>query len=67
MKQVADAAGLDADAFRWVVEKISGRTVQALRPYDSVGARYVDEIEKLTSFVDKYEVQVPVNETATGS
>ena len=55
VQQASKAANLDASAFTWVVDKISGRTVRALRPYDDVGARYVDEIEKLAHFVDQFE------------
>jgi len=62
VRQAAKTAGLDAGAFTWVVEKISGHTVQALRPYDPVGARYVDEIEKMARFVDRY----PPAEVASG-
>ena len=42
-------------AFDWVVGKIAGRTVQALKPYDDIGARYVDELEKLADFVDRFD------------
>ena len=68
VEQASEAAGLDASAFRWVVDKIGGRTVQALRPYDQIGARYVDEIEKLAAFVDRFEVKpaTPIAESMTG-
>lgn len=52
--QACSAAQLDADAFDWVVRKVSGRTVNALKAYDPAGARYVDEIEKMAHFVDRY-------------
>lgn len=57
VQQAAEAADLDPTAFDWVVSKISGSTVQALKPYDSVGARYVDEIEKMARFVDRFVAQ----------
>lgn len=53
--EASKTAGLDGSAFDWVVDKIAGRTVQALRPYDELGARYVDELEKLARFVDEYD------------
>lgn len=56
VQQASEAAGLDVDAFDWVVGKISGQTVQALKPYDPVGARYVDELQKLAQFVDQLSV-----------
>lgn len=52
--QAAEAAQLDPNAFDWVMRKISGRTVPSLKPYDPVGSRYVDEIEKMARFVDRY-------------
>jgi hypothetical protein len=54
VQQAADAAQLDPSAFDWVVRKISGRTVQALTPYDPVGARYLEEIQKMAAFVDQF-------------
>lgn len=54
IRQACAAADLEEGAFTWVVDKISGNTVRALRPYDEVGARYVEEIEKLAHFVDQY-------------
>ena len=54
MRQATEAAGLDSQAFGWVVDKIAGRTVRALRPYDDIGARYVDELEGLAHFVDQF-------------
>ena len=55
VKMASEAAGLDATAFDWVVDKIVGRTVKALKPYDDIGARYVDELEKLADFVDRFD------------
>ena len=55
VRLASEAAGLDASAFDWVVDKIAGRTVRALKPYDDIGARYVDELEKLAHFVDGYD------------
>jgi hypothetical protein len=56
VKQACEAAGLDAAAFDWVVQKISGQTVRALRPYDPIAAKYVDELQKLAHFVDQLSV-----------
>ncbi len=55
VKMASEAAGLDETAFDWVVDKVAGRTVQALKPYDDIGARYVDELEKLADFVDRFD------------
>ncbi len=55
MNMASEAAGLDETAFAWVVDKIAGRTVRALKPYDDIGARYVDELEKLADFVDRFD------------
>jgi hypothetical protein len=55
VKLACEAAGLDERAFDWAVDKISGRTVRALKAYDPIGARYVDELEKLADFVDRFD------------
>jgi hypothetical protein len=54
IRQACAAADLDETAFSWVVDKISGNTVRALKAYDEIGARYVEEIEKMAHFVDQY-------------
>ena len=68
VKMASEAAGLDATAFDWVVDKIAGRTVKALKPYDDIGARYVDELEKLADFVDRFDelAAAPSPQPATG-
>ena len=53
VEQAASIAGLDVDAFAWVVDKISGDKVKSLRSDDPIAARYVDEIQKLTHYVDR--------------
>ena len=53
VEQAASIAGLDVDAFSWVVDKIAGDKVKALRSDDPIAARYVDEIQKLTNYVDR--------------
>jgi hypothetical protein len=52
--EVAEVAGLDATAFDWVLDKIVGHNVQALREYDPVGDHYVEQVERLVRFVDSY-------------
>jgi hypothetical protein len=52
VEQAASIADLDVDAFAWVVGKISGDKVKSLRSDDPIAARYVDEIQKLTHYVD---------------
>ena len=51
--QAAAIAGLDVTAFTWVVDKISGDNVKALKSDDPIAARYVDEMQKLTHYVDQ--------------
>ena len=53
VEQAASIAGLDVGAFSWVVDKIAGDKVKALRSDDPIAARYVDEIQKLTHYVDR--------------
>ncbi len=52
VEQAAEIADLDHNAFTWVIGKITGGTVRALKPYDEVGASYVDAIEQLAKYVD---------------
>jgi len=53
VEQAASIANLDVGAFGWVVDKITGEKVKALRSDDPIAARYVDEIQKLTNYVDQ--------------
>ncbi len=53
VEQAASIADLDVGAFGWVVDKISGDKVKALRSDDPIAARYVDELQKLTNYVDQ--------------
>ncbi|MCH9015018.1 MAG: hypothetical protein IH877_04940 [Gemmatimonadetes bacterium] len=52
VEQASEIADLDKTAFEWVIQKISGATVKALKPYDVIGANYVDAIEELAAYVD---------------
>jgi len=51
--QAAAIADLDAGAFSWVVDKITGEKVKNLRGDDPIAARYVDEMQKLVNYVDQ--------------
>lgn len=53
--EVAEVAGLDATAFDWVLDKLVGHNVPSLKPHDPVGDRYVEQVEKLVRFVDRWE------------
>jgi hypothetical protein len=53
--ETAEAAGLDASAFDWVLDKIVGHNVQALKAHDPVGDHYVQQIEQLAQFIDTYD------------
>ena len=53
--ETAEAAGLDPSAFDWVLDKIVGHNVQALKAHDPVGDHYVEQIERLAQFIDTYD------------
>ncbi len=55
VRDVGATTGIDAAAFSWILDKLSGRKVPDLRPYDSIGDRYLEQIERLTSFVDSFD------------
>lgn len=55
VQETAEAAGLDASAFDWVLDKIVGHNVQALKAHDPVGDHYVEQIERLAQFIDTYD------------
>ena len=50
-------AGLDAAAFDWVLDKLVGHNVPSLKPYDPIGDRYLEQIERLVQFVDRYDTE----------
>jgi hypothetical protein len=52
--ETAEVTGLDAGAFSWVLDKLVGHNVPRLKPYDTVGERYVAQIEQLVEFVDTF-------------
>jgi hypothetical protein len=55
VRETASVAGLDATAFDWVLDKLVGHNVPSLRAYDPIGDRYVEQIERLATFVDTYD------------
>lgn len=55
VRETAEAAGLDAAAFDWILGKLAGRKLPALKAYDPVGDRYVEQIERLARFIDRYQ------------
>jgi hypothetical protein len=55
VRETAAVAGLDAAAFDWVLDKLVGHNVPSLKAYDTVGDRYVEQIELLAKFVDTYD------------
>jgi len=57
VQEVAEVAGLDATAFEWVLDKLVGHNMPALKAYDPVGYRYLEQLEKLIGFVDKWKLQ----------
>lgn len=52
---VAEAAGLDADAFNWILTTMRGKKPPALKAYDPVGDRYLEQIDRLASFIDSWK------------
>jgi hypothetical protein len=56
INSLADITGLDAAAFEWLLAKIAGKNVPGLKPYDPIGDRYLEQIERLEHFVDSYDV-----------
>lgn len=51
---VAETARLDVEAFTWILGKMGGKKLPALEAYDPVGDRYLEQIERLASFVDSW-------------
>jgi predicted nucleotidyltransferase len=56
VQDAAAVAGMEAAAFDWVLARLAGRAMPALEPFDPVGVRYVDAIERLARFVDETPV-----------
>jgi hypothetical protein len=55
VRDIGATTGIDTTAFSWILDRISGRKVPDLEPYDSVGDRYLEQIERLASFVDTFD------------
>jgi hypothetical protein len=53
--ETAQIADLDGTAFDWVLDRLVGHNVPSLKPYDPIGDRYVEQIERLVQFVDQYD------------
>jgi predicted nucleotidyltransferase len=53
VQAAAELAGLDVTAFDWPLARRAGRATAALKRYDPVGSRYLDEIEKLAQYVNR--------------
>lgn len=56
VRESAEVSGMDAGAFEWVLARLAGRAMPALEPFDPVGERYLDAIERLARFVDETPV-----------
>ena len=59
VSETAEVAGLEGAAFDWVLDKLVGHNVPALKPYDPIGDRYLEQIERLVQFVDQYDPERP--------
>lgn len=53
--KTSDVTGLDAEAFEWVLKKLSGDKPSNLKAYDAIGDNFVMQIEILARFVDSFE------------
>jgi hypothetical protein len=54
VQEAAEVTGMDASAFTWVLDKLVGHNVPALKAHDAVGERYLAQVERLVEFVDTY-------------
>jgi predicted nucleotidyltransferase len=57
VRQLADLAGLDADAFEWPLARLAGARVPALTAHDSRAARYLDAVDRFVDYVDRTLLQ----------
>ncbi len=55
VQETAAVTGMDASAFTWVLDKLVGHNVPALKAHDTVGEYYVSQVERLVEFVDTYD------------
>jgi len=56
VSETAEVAHLEASAFDWVLDKLVGHNVPSLKPYDPIGDRYLEQIERLVQFIDQYDL-----------
>ena len=56
VRAVAEATGLEAGAFEWILSRLAGKKPPHLKAYDPVGDGYVEQIERLAHFVNSYDV-----------
>lgn len=54
VQETAELTGMDTSAFTWVLDKLVGHNVPALKAGDAVGERYLAQVERLVEFVDTY-------------
>lgn len=50
--EAASLAGLDREAFGWILVRRSGERTGRLAPFDARAAQYVDAVQRLASWVD---------------
>lgn len=60
--ETAATAGMDADAFPWILDRLGGRPCRNLEAHDAVGDVYLEQIERLARFVDTFDSAVPGEE-----
>ncbi|KPJ92727.1 MAG: hypothetical protein AMS18_06775 [Gemmatimonas sp. SG8_17] len=67
VRDIGATTGIDPAAFSWILDKLSGRKVPDLKPHDLDGDRYLEQIERLASFVDSFDLTGSGNGSEPGS
>jgi predicted nucleotidyltransferase len=53
VRQIGDLASLDAAAFEWPLQQLSGAKLPGLAAHDSRAARYLDAVDGFVDYVDR--------------
>jgi len=61
VQQIGEVAAIEADSFGWVLDRLAGRKVPALKAHDPIGFRYLEQIEKLAGFIDSFDTELPAD------
>ncbi len=66
VRDIGPVAAIDEDAFEWVLDRLAGKKTAALKAHDSTGYRYMEQIERLASFIDGFDTTLPAGAPGTG-